>query len=143
MTRLFSSLAAALMLLLAALAAPTGIALAADQQAASPNISRMEALKLAAKEKYYKAKVYLAEKAEKASVAAKTAYAKAKAEYDYAKTPEGKAKLQDKWTATKLAAKEKYYKAKVYLAEKSRQAADAAKAEYHKLKARYEASKAK
>jgi hypothetical protein len=107
----------------------------ATAPAAAPQISKMEALKIAAKEKYAKAKLYLAEKAQKAAEASKAAYEKAKAEYAAAQTPEGKAKLKAKYDATKLATMEKLAKAKAVIAEKSQKLAVAAKAEYEKLKA--------
>jgi len=114
------------------------IAQAADTNAVTPGAdldAKINAAKIAAKEKMAQSKALIAEKAKQVSDAAKAAYEKAKAEYDAAQTPEAAAKRNTQIQAAKLAAMEKVAKTKAIVAEKAQKLADAAKAEYEKLKA--------
>jgi len=97
--------------------------------------AKINAAKVAAKEKWAQSKALIAEKAKQVSDAAQAAYEKAKAEYDAAQTPEAQAKRASQIKAAKLAAMEKLAKAKAVIAEKAQKLADAAKAEYEQLKA--------
>lgn len=123
-------LAAAASLLFAGWGASAHVTYAADGDAAA----KIEAAKIAAKEKFAQSKALIAEKARQASDAAKAAYDKAKAEYDAAQTPEAKATRATKIKAAKLKAMEGLAKAKAIIAEKAQNFADAAKEEYEKLK---------
>ena len=114
------------------------LAAAEDAKTAAPaadSDTTITALKIAAKEKIAQAKALIAEKAKQASEAAKAAYEKAKTEYAASQTPEAKADRAAKFNAAKLAALEKLAQAKVIIAEKAQKLAEAAKAEYEKLKA--------
>jgi hypothetical protein len=125
-------------LLFASLYSAVDIARAADTNASTTNAdldAKVNAAKIAAKEKLAQSKALIAEKAKQVSDAAKAAYEKAKAEYDAAQTPEAAAKRNSRIQATKLAAMEKLAKTKAIVAEKAQKLADAAKAEYEKLKA--------
>jgi len=125
-------------LLFASLGGAADIAEAADTKAATAGgdlDAKINAAKIAAKEKMAQSKALIAEKAKQASDAAKAAYEKAKTEYDAAQTPEVKAKRATQIKAAKLAAIEKVAKAKAVIAEKTQKLADTAKAEYEKLKA--------
>jgi hypothetical protein len=121
----------------------TGLGGAADVRAADTKAAtagadldaKINAAKIAAKEKLAHSKALIAEKAKQASDAAKATYEKAKAEYDAAQTPEAAAKRANQIKAAKLAAMEKVAQAKAGIAEKAQKLADAAKAEYEKLKA--------
>jgi len=114
------------------------IAQAADTNAVTPGAdldAKINAAKIAAKEKMAQSRALIAEKAKQVSDAAKAAYEKAKAEYDAAQTPEAAAKRNTQIQAAKLAAMENVAKTKAIVAEKAQKLADAAKAEYEKLKA--------
>jgi hypothetical protein len=119
-------------------AGPADVARAADTKAATAGTdldAKINAAKIAAKEKMAQSKVLIAEKAKQVSDAAKAAYEKAKAEYDAEQTPEAKAERASKIKAAKLVAMKKVAKAKAVMAEKTQRLADAAKAVYEKLKA--------
>src|SRR5262249_51219379 len=125
-------------LLFTGLGGAADVANAADTKAATAGAdldAKISAAKIAAKEKMVQSKALIAEKAKQASDAAKAAYEKAKAEYDAAQTPEAATKRASQIKAAKLAAMEKVAKAKAGIAEKALKLADAAKAEYEKLKA--------
>ena len=114
------------------------IAQAADTNAVTPGAdldAKINAAKIAAKEKMAQSRALIAEKAKQVSDAAKAAYEKAKAKYNAAQTPEAAAKRNTQIQAAKLAAMEKVAKTKAIVAEKAQKLADAAKAEYEKLKA--------
>jgi len=122
-------------LLFTGLGSDVEVAKAADAKVADDLDAKINAAKIAAKEKIAQSKALIAEKAKQASDAAKEAYDKAKAEYDAAQTPESTAKRAAQIKAAKLAAMEKVAKAKAVIAEKTQKLADTAKAEYEKLKA--------
>ena len=124
-------------LLFTGLGSDVEVAKAADAKVAAGDDldAKINAAKIAAKEKIAQSKALIAEKAKQASDAAKEAYDKAKAEYDAAQTPESTAKRAAQIKAAKLAAMEKVAKAKAVIAEKTQKLADTAKAEYEKLKA--------
>jgi len=114
------------------------IAQAADTNAVTPGAdldAKINAAKIAAKEKMAQSRALIAEKAKQVSDAAKAAYEKAKAKYNAAQTPEAAAKRNTQIQAAKLAAMEKVAKTKAIVAEKAQKLADTAKAEYEKLKA--------
>ena len=123
-------------LLFAGLCSAADIAKAADTKATGADLeAKIDAAKIAAKEKLAQSKALIAEKAKQVSDAAKTAYEKAKAEYDAAQTPEAAAKRSTRIQAAKLAAMEKLAKTRAVVAERAQKLADSAKAEYEKLKA--------
>jgi len=138
MKNLHLAFVAAASLLFAGWGGAADVAKAADTKAATAADdldAKINAAKIAAKEKMAQSKALIAEKAKQVSDAAKAAYDKAKAEYDAAQTPEGKADRATKIKAAKLAAMEKVAKAKAVVAEKAQKLADAAKSEYEKVKA--------
>lgn len=138
MKNLHLAIVAVAALLLTGLGGAADVAMAADTKAATAGAdldAKINAAKIAAKEKLAHSKALIAEKAKQASDAAKATYEKAKAEYDAAQTPEAAAKRATQIKAAKLAAMEKVAKAKAGIAEKAQKLADAAKAEYEKLKA--------
>lgn len=136
MKHLYLAIVTVAALLFAGLCSTADIAKAADTKATGADLDdKINAAKIAAKEKMAQSKALIAEKAKQVSDAAKTAYEKAKAEYDAAQTPEAGAKRSTQIQAAKLAAMEKLAKTKAVVAEKAQKLADAAKAEYEKLKA--------
>ena len=138
MKNLHLAIATMAALLFATLHNAIDIAQAADTNAVTPGAdldAKINAAKIAAKEKMAQSKALIAEKAKQVSDAAKAAYEKAKAGYDAAQTPEAAAKRNTQIQAAKLAAMEKVAKTKAIVAEKAQKLADAAKAEYEKLKA--------
>ena len=138
MKNLHLAIVAVAALLFAGLGGAADVAKAADTKAATAGAdldAKVNAAKIAAKEKMAQSKALIAEKAKQISDAAKSAYEKAKAEYDAAQTPEATAKRATQIKAAKLAAMEKVAKAKAVIADKAQKLADAAKADYEKLKA--------
>jgi hypothetical protein len=125
-------------LLFASLFSAIDIAKAADTNTVTAGAdldAKINAAKIAAKEKMAQSKALIAEKAKQVSDAAKAAYEKAKTEYDATQTPQSAAKRNAQIQTAKLAAMEKIAKTKAVIAEKAQKLADAAKAEYEKLKA--------
>src|SRR3974377_1976432 len=107
MKNLHHAIVAVAALLFTALSGAADVAKAADTKAATAGgdlDAKINAAKIAAKEKMAQSKALIREKAKQVSDAAKAAYEKAKAEYDAAQTPEAAAKRATQIKAAKLAA---------------------------------------